>query len=190
MGCRKPFQILKQGIGFKTKNFKYFQSLFELGQTKINLNKLFEYFLNLELFKSDSNIQIQTKALNRGLLKWSEKRFLNEIWIFSKSKNNLGPKNKNLHAMKCNISNYSKNFLSLFRLNALIWQVLNFSENLGVTNLTPLGWISHPRFGQIGKDIREFCLQLIFFFPIGFFFSMITPLHFAHLVAIISGDFL
>jgi hypothetical protein len=38
-------------------------------QTKVNLNKLFEYFSNLELFKICLNIQIQTKALNRGFLK-------------------------------------------------------------------------------------------------------------------------
>jgi hypothetical protein len=38
-------------------------------QTKVNLNKLFEYFSNLELFKISLNIQIQTKALNRGFLK-------------------------------------------------------------------------------------------------------------------------
>jgi hypothetical protein len=38
-------------------------------QTKINLNKLFEDFSNLKLWKIDSNIQIQTKALIRGLLK-------------------------------------------------------------------------------------------------------------------------
>jgi hypothetical protein len=31
-------------------------------QTKINLNKLFEGFTNLELFKISLNIQIQTKA--------------------------------------------------------------------------------------------------------------------------------
>jgi hypothetical protein len=68
-GRRKPFQILKHGFGFKTKDFKYFQTKFELGKTKINFNKLFEYFSKLELFKIDSNIQIQTKALNGVLLK-------------------------------------------------------------------------------------------------------------------------
>jgi hypothetical protein len=33
-------------------------------------------------------------------------------------------------------------------------------------------------------------LQLIFFFPNGFVFGMVTPLHFTHLVAIIPCDFL
>jgi hypothetical protein len=42
---------------------------FELGLTKINLNKLLEGFSNLRLLKIDSNIQIQAKALNGGLLK-------------------------------------------------------------------------------------------------------------------------
>jgi hypothetical protein len=36
---------------------------------KINLNKPFGNFLNLELFKISLNIQIQTKALNDRLLK-------------------------------------------------------------------------------------------------------------------------
>jgi hypothetical protein len=35
----------------------------------INLNKLFKYFSNLELWKISLNIQIQTKALNRRLMK-------------------------------------------------------------------------------------------------------------------------
>jgi hypothetical protein len=62
-----------------------------------------------------------------------QKRFKNEIWIFSKRENNLGFRNKNMHAMKCNLSNYSKFFLLLFKWNTLTWQVLNFSEYHGVT---------------------------------------------------------
>jgi hypothetical protein len=62
-------------------------------QTKIKLNKLFEDFSNLDL-KIDSNIQIQTKALNGGLLIWFRKRFQNEIGIFSKSEINLGLRKK------------------------------------------------------------------------------------------------
>jgi hypothetical protein len=42
--------------------FKDFQTKFELGQTRINLNKLFKDISNLELFKISLNIQIQTKA--------------------------------------------------------------------------------------------------------------------------------
>jgi hypothetical protein len=38
-----------------------------------------------------------------------------------------------MHAMKCNLSNYSNNFLLLIRCYAFTWQVLNFSKNLGVT---------------------------------------------------------
>jgi hypothetical protein len=38
-------------------------------QTRINLNKPFEYFSNLELSKISLNIQIQNKALNRWHLK-------------------------------------------------------------------------------------------------------------------------
>jgi hypothetical protein len=30
LGCRKPFHILNQGFGFKTKGFKYFETKFEL----------------------------------------------------------------------------------------------------------------------------------------------------------------
>jgi hypothetical protein len=62
----------------------------------------------MELFKIGLNIQIQTKALNGGLLNWFGKRFKNEIQIFLKSKNNLGLRDKNMHAMKCNLWNYSK----------------------------------------------------------------------------------
>jgi hypothetical protein len=40
------------------------------------------------------------------------------------------------------------------------------------------------------RSSSVWCLQLIFFFSSGFFFSMITLLQFAHLVAIILGDFL
>jgi hypothetical protein len=50
-----------------------------------------------------------------------------------KSETNLGLGNKNMHAMKCNLSNYSNNFLLLIRCYAFTWQVLNFSKNLGVT---------------------------------------------------------
>jgi hypothetical protein len=49
-----------------SNNFKQNMSW---SQTKINLNKLFEDFSNMKLWKIDSNIQIQTKALIRGLLK-------------------------------------------------------------------------------------------------------------------------
>jgi hypothetical protein len=64
---------------FKIQRFKYFQTEFELGQTWINLNKLFEEFSNLELLKISLNIQIQTKALNGRLLNRFKKSFQNEI---------------------------------------------------------------------------------------------------------------
>jgi hypothetical protein len=63
----------------------------------------------MEVLKIGLNIQIQTKALNGGLLNWFRKRFLkNEIQIFLKSRNNLGLRDKNMHDMKYNLSNYSK----------------------------------------------------------------------------------
>jgi hypothetical protein len=77
-------------------------------QTHINSNKFFEEFSNLELLKIDLDIQIQTKALNEGLLKWSGKTFQNEIWVFLKNETNLGLRNKNMHAMKRTLSNYLK----------------------------------------------------------------------------------
>jgi PHP family Zn ribbon phosphoesterase len=65
----------------------------------------------MELLKIGLNIQIQTKALNGGLLNRFRKRFKNEIQIFSKSEIDLGLRNKkNIHAMKCNLLNYSKIF--------------------------------------------------------------------------------
>jgi hypothetical protein len=51
-----------QGIGFKTKDSNTFNQNLNWGQTKINLNKLFEDFSNLKLLKISLNIQIQTKA--------------------------------------------------------------------------------------------------------------------------------
>jgi hypothetical protein len=53
------------------------------------------------------NTQIQIKALNGGLWKQFKK---NGIQIYLKSETNQGLSNKNMHAMKCNLSNYSKNF--------------------------------------------------------------------------------
>jgi PHP family Zn ribbon phosphoesterase len=63
----------------------------------------------LELLKMSLNMQIQTKVVNGRLLKWFWKDFKNEIQIFSKSEIDLGLRNKNMHAMKYNLSNYSKN---------------------------------------------------------------------------------
>jgi hypothetical protein len=79
------------------------------GQTRIISNKLFKDFLNLKLLKIDLDIEIQAKALkNERLLKWFGKRFQNKIWIFSKNEINLGLRNKNMHAIKYCLSNYSK----------------------------------------------------------------------------------
>jgi hypothetical protein len=64
----------------------------------------------MELSKISLSIQIQTKALNEGLLNQFGKGFQNEIRIFLKHKIDLGFRNENMHAMKCNISDYSKNF--------------------------------------------------------------------------------
>jgi hypothetical protein len=49
-----------------------------------------------------------------------------------------------MHIIKYNLSNYSKIFLSLFRWNALTWQVLNYFENQGVTLRLCRRWASHP----------------------------------------------
>jgi hypothetical protein len=68
-GYRKMFLNLDKGFGFKSKDSNTFKPNLSWSQTNINVNNFFEYFSNLELFKIDSNIQIQTKALNRGLLK-------------------------------------------------------------------------------------------------------------------------
>jgi hypothetical protein len=66
---RKMFLNLDKGFGFKSKDSNTFKPNLSWSQTNINVNNFFEYFSNLELFKIDSNIQIQTKALNGGLLK-------------------------------------------------------------------------------------------------------------------------
>jgi PHP family Zn ribbon phosphoesterase len=51
----------------------------------------------MELLKIGLNIQIQTKALNGGLLNRFRKRFKNEIQIFSKSEIDLGLRNKKIY---------------------------------------------------------------------------------------------
>jgi hypothetical protein len=50
-GLQKTFSKFKTTNWIETKDFKYFQTKFELGQTKINLNKLFKYFSNLDVSK-------------------------------------------------------------------------------------------------------------------------------------------
>jgi hypothetical protein len=61
-GCKKFLSNFLKAFGFKIKDSNTF---------KLNLNggKLFEDFSNLKLSKISLNIQIQTKALNEGLLK-------------------------------------------------------------------------------------------------------------------------
>jgi RNA recognition motif-containing protein len=54
-------------LGSKSKDSNIFKLDLNWSQTKINLNKIFKDFSNLELLKIDLNIQIQTKALNGGL---------------------------------------------------------------------------------------------------------------------------
>jgi hypothetical protein len=56
-------------LDLKFKDSNTFKPNLDWGQTKINLNKLLEDFLNMELLKNHLNIQIQAKALNQWLLK-------------------------------------------------------------------------------------------------------------------------
>jgi hypothetical protein len=125
-GLQKWLSNLLRFLDSKIKDSNTIKWNLNWGQTRINLNNFFEVFSNLNLLKISLNIQIQTKALNERLLNWFRKRFQNEIWIFLKNKIDLGLRNKNMHAMKCNLTKYSKIFLSLFRWNALTWQVLIF----------------------------------------------------------------
>jgi hypothetical protein len=65
-GLFKWFQIY---LGFKNQRIQnIFKLKFELGYTKINLNKLFGDFSNLELLEIDLNNQIEIKTLNGRLL--------------------------------------------------------------------------------------------------------------------------
>jgi hypothetical protein len=73
--AEKSFQFLNKDLSSKVKDLNIFNLDSNWIETRINLNKLFEGFSNLELFKISLNIQIQTKALNRRLLKRFEKRF-------------------------------------------------------------------------------------------------------------------
>jgi hypothetical protein len=62
MGYRNKVFKFIQDLGLKTKDSNTFKLNLYWGQTKINLNKLFKDFSNLELFKISLNIQIQTKT--------------------------------------------------------------------------------------------------------------------------------
>jgi hypothetical protein len=93
---------------------------------------------------------VETKRKENGLLKecgpklsWAFEWKINKInqnrnskcfWLFLKSEIDLGLWNKNMHAMKCNLSNYSKNFLPLSWWHALSLQVLKFHKKQGVTD--------------------------------------------------------
>jgi hypothetical protein len=79
MGCINGFWIYYKDLGFKSNDSNIFNQNLKWGQTKINLNKPFIDFSNLELYKISLNIQIQTKALNGGFLEGFRKRFQNEI---------------------------------------------------------------------------------------------------------------
>jgi hypothetical protein len=76
---KTTFRILNQILGSKSKDSNIFKLDLNWSQTKINLNKIFKDFSNLELLKIDLNIQIQTKALNGGLLNWFRKGSQNKI---------------------------------------------------------------------------------------------------------------
>jgi hypothetical protein len=77
VGCRQiPFKI-NQSFWVQISKIQILLDWkLNWGQTKINLKKLFKDFSNLELFKISLNIQIQTKTLNKGFLKWFRKKIL------------------------------------------------------------------------------------------------------------------
>jgi hypothetical protein len=57
---------------------------------------------------------------------------------------------------------------------------------LGITNPTPLTRISSSRLGRTREKMGKFYSELVFSLPSSFIFSMVTPLHFAHLCHFIS----
>jgi hypothetical protein len=63
MGCiNKVFRFWFKDLDLKPRISNAFKSNLNWGQTKINLNKLFKDFSNLEFLKISLNIQIQTEA--------------------------------------------------------------------------------------------------------------------------------
>jgi hypothetical protein len=56
------FRFYSRLLDSKSKDPNIFKLNLNWIQTQINLNKLFENFTNLELFKISLNIQIQSKA--------------------------------------------------------------------------------------------------------------------------------
>jgi hypothetical protein len=56
-------------LSSKVKDLNIFKLDLNWIHSRIDLNKLFDGFSNLELFKIGLNIQIKTKALNGRLLK-------------------------------------------------------------------------------------------------------------------------
>jgi hypothetical protein len=66
-------------LSLKFKDSNTFKPNLNWSQIRINLNKPFGGFSNLELLKISLNIQIQTKPLNEGLLRQTGKIFQNKI---------------------------------------------------------------------------------------------------------------
>jgi hypothetical protein len=67
--AKNHFNFSNKDLNSKVKDSNTLKPNLKWSQTRINLNKLFEDFSNLELLKIDLNIEIQTKALNGGHLK-------------------------------------------------------------------------------------------------------------------------
>jgi hypothetical protein len=66
---KNAFPIYSRFLDSKQKFSNNFKLNLNWSQIRIDLIKLFEYFSNLKLFKISLNIQIETNALNGGLLK-------------------------------------------------------------------------------------------------------------------------
>jgi hypothetical protein len=97
-------------LGSKIKDSNFFKLDLNWGYTKINLNKFFEDFSNLELLEIDLNNSNLNQYFKRKTFKMINQ---NKVWkfetkfkSFSKSEIDLGLRNKNMHAMKYDLSNY------------------------------------------------------------------------------------
>jgi hypothetical protein len=75
MGLHKNlYNFSNNYLSSKVKDLIIFKLNLSQIQNRINSNKLFESLSSLELFKITLSIQIQTRAINKGLLKMSPKK--------------------------------------------------------------------------------------------------------------------
>jgi hypothetical protein len=130
MGCRNYFRFLNKVFWIQNQRV---QILLNWSHTEINLNKLFEDFSILQLFQNWLEYSNSNQGFKHKTFKSIQKKILKlNLNLFEKRNPPKAHKKYACHAMQP---------LKLFKLsycyfgeNALSWEILNLSENQGVTH--------------------------------------------------------